>query len=59
MYETESGERAHLVYQVPRTQEDLLRRVAMMRHSSILAGTSSVYMALMDAREALSAVSPA
>ena len=59
VYETDSGEQAHLLYQVPRTQDDLLRRVEMMRHSSILAGTSGVYMALMNARDALSAINPA
>lgn len=58
VYETETGEKAHRLYQIPRSEEDLHARVAMMRDSSILAGTSGVYMALMNAQDALGSVVP-
>lgn len=55
-YTTEDGAEAHRVYQIPRTEEDLHKRLEMMHHTSILGGTTAVYMALMNARAQLGGV---
>ena len=34
-YKTEEGERAHRIYQIPRSEEDLANRIEMMGHTSI------------------------
>jgi 4-hydroxybutyryl-CoA dehydratase/vinylacetyl-CoA-Delta-isomerase len=57
-YQTEDGTDAHRVFQIPRSEEDLHKRVEMMHHTSILGGTTAVYMALMNAREQLGQVKP-
>ena len=55
-YTTDDGTEAHRVFQIPRTEEDLHKRLEMMRNTSILGGTTAVYMALMNARGQLGQV---
>lgn len=57
-YTTEDGDRAHRVYQIPRSEEDLYKRVEMMQSSSIIGGTTGVFMALMNARDQVAKVNP-
>jgi len=58
VYETEDGELANRIYQIPRTAEDLTARVELYRHSSIISGTSGVFMALLGIEDQLRAVNP-
>ncbi len=57
-YRTEDGERAHRVYQVPRTPEELETRLELGRHMSIVGGVTGVYMALLTIKDRLAAVNP-
>ncbi len=57
-YTTDDGDTAHRVFQIPRTEQDLFKRIEMMAHTSILGGTTAVYMALLNARSQLAAVNP-
>jgi len=57
-YETETGERAHRVFQVPRTPEDLQLRLELGRRMSIVGGVTGVYMALLQIKDQVAAVSP-
>ncbi|BCW88849.1 4-hydroxybutyryl-CoA dehydratase/vinylacetyl-CoA-Delta-isomerase [Alphaproteobacteria bacterium SO-S41] len=57
-YRTEAGEAAHRVFQIPRTEDDLNARVAMMDHMSIVGGVTGVMMALMSVKDAVAAVNP-
>lgn len=58
-YVTETGERAHRVFQIPRTAEDLEARVRMMEEMSIVGGVTGVMMALMSVKDAVAEVNPA
>lgn len=50
-YVTETGERAHRVFQIPRSEEDLAKRVRMMEQMSIVGGVTGVMMALMSVKD--------
>lgn len=58
-YTTAEGGRANRIYQIPRTADDLMARVELYRHSSIISGTSGVFMALLGIEDQLRAVNPA
>src|SRR4029450_1576586 len=51
-FTTEEGDRAHRIYQVPRDEADLAKRVELMNHTSIVGLVSGVYMALMSVKDA-------
>jgi 4-hydroxybutyryl-CoA dehydratase/vinylacetyl-CoA-Delta-isomerase len=55
-YETEEGDRAHRVFQIPRSEEDLKTRVDLMHDMSIVGGVTGVMMALMSARDDIAQV---
>lgn len=57
-YETEDGELAHRIYQMPRSEEDLHRRLAMAHELSIVGGVTGVYMALLNVVDDVKAVAP-
>ncbi|HUZ12396.1 MAG TPA: 4-hydroxyphenylacetate 3-hydroxylase N-terminal domain-containing protein [Caulobacteraceae bacterium] len=57
-YETADGGRAHRIFQIPRSQEDLAARVRLMHDISIGTAVSGVFMALMSAKDAVAEVSP-
>ncbi len=57
-YRAEDGELAHRVYQVPRTTEDLAKRLELGRHMSIVGGVTGVYMALLQVKDRLATVNP-
>jgi 4-hydroxybutyryl-CoA dehydratase / vinylacetyl-CoA-Delta-isomerase len=57
-YETESGDRAHQVFQIPRSEDDLIKRVRMMDEMSIVGGVTGVMMALMSVKDAVAEVNP-
>lgn len=57
-FKTETGALAHRVYQVPRSEEDLTRRMEMMTHMSIVGGVTGVYMALLSIVDELRKVRP-
>ena len=57
-YQTEDGGRAHRVFQIPRSEADLGKRVEMMHEMSIVGGVTGVMMALMSAKDAITEVNP-
>jgi 4-hydroxybutyryl-CoA dehydratase/vinylacetyl-CoA-Delta-isomerase len=57
-YKTETGERAHRVFQIPRNEDDLAKRVELMHDMSIVGGVTGVFMALMSAKDAIAEVNP-
>src|SRR5579864_5239935 len=57
-YETETGERAHRVFQIPRSEHDLERRIELMHEMSIVGGVTGVFMALMSVKDAVAEVNP-
>ena len=57
-FTTEEGGRAHRIYQVPRDEADLGKRVELMNHTSIVGLVSGVYMALMSVKDAVAKVNP-
>lgn len=57
-YRTEGGGRAHRIFQVPRDEADLAKRVEMMQQLSIVGGITGVYMALMSIKDAVGAANP-
>ncbi len=57
-YETEEGARAHRVFQIPRGEADLARRVELMGQMSIVGGVTGVMMALMSVKDAVAEVEP-
>ena len=57
-YETEEGDRAHRVFQIPRSEGDLKTRVDLMHDMSIVGGVTGVMMALMSAKDAIAEVNP-
>jgi len=58
LYRTEEGHEAHRVFQVPRTEEDLLARVTLARRMSIVGGVTGVYMALLSVKDEVGAANP-
>lgn len=57
-YVTEDGERAHRVYQVPRSVEDLEQRIALHHHMSIVGSVTGVFMALLSIVDQVRKVNP-
>jgi 4-hydroxybutyryl-CoA dehydratase/vinylacetyl-CoA-Delta-isomerase len=57
-YQTEDGELAHRVYQIPRTEEDLQKRLELAAQMSIVGGVTGVYMALQSVKDEVAAVNP-
>ncbi|WP_280516301.1 4-hydroxyphenylacetate 3-hydroxylase N-terminal domain-containing protein, partial [Chelatococcus reniformis] len=57
-YTTEDGSEAHRIYEVPRTAEDLNKRVELLQHTSIGTAVSGVFMALMQVKDAIAEVNP-
>ncbi|MGE4322459.1 MAG: 4-hydroxyphenylacetate 3-hydroxylase N-terminal domain-containing protein [Sphingobium sp.] len=57
-YETEEGGVANRIFQVPRTTEDLQRRLAFSRTLSHVTGVSGVFMALLTAKDEIARVNP-
>ncbi len=57
-YRDDDGELANRIFQVPRTEEDLQKRVELSRGLSIVGAVSSVYMALLSVKDRLAAVNP-
>jgi 4-hydroxybutyryl-CoA dehydratase / vinylacetyl-CoA-Delta-isomerase len=57
-FTTEEGGRAHRIFQVPRDEADLGKRVELMHHTSIVGLVSGVYMALMSVKDAVAKVNP-
>ncbi len=57
-YQDETGARSHRVFQIPRSEADLTRRVEMMHEMSIVGGVTGVMMALMSVKDAVAEVKP-
>lgn len=57
-YTTETGEEAHRIYQIPRSEEDLAKRVELLLNTGIGTAVSGVYMALMSVKDDVAAVNP-
>jgi 4-hydroxybutyryl-CoA dehydratase/vinylacetyl-CoA-Delta-isomerase len=57
-YETEDGTRAHRVFQIPRTEEDLRKRLELATQMSIVGGVTGVYMALQSVKDDVAQVNP-
>ena len=57
-YRAEDGSYAHRIYQVPRSEEDLAKRVELLMHTSIGTAVSGVYMALMSVKDQVALVNP-
>jgi 4-hydroxybutyryl-CoA dehydratase/vinylacetyl-CoA-Delta-isomerase len=57
-YETDDGQRAHRVFQIPRSEKDLAQRVELMHDMSIVGGVTGVMMALMSAKDDIAQVNP-
>ncbi|HEY1930335.1 MAG TPA: 4-hydroxyphenylacetate 3-hydroxylase N-terminal domain-containing protein [Caulobacteraceae bacterium] len=57
-YRTDEGELAHRVFQIPRSDVDLKRRVELMHDMSIAGGVTGVFMALMSVKDAVSEANP-
>src|SRR5690349_13666480 len=52
-YRDEAGELAHRVFQIPRSEADLERRIELMQDMSIVGGVTGVFMALMSVKDAV------
>jgi 4-hydroxybutyryl-CoA dehydratase/vinylacetyl-CoA-Delta-isomerase len=57
-YDAEDGSRAHRVFQIPMSEQDLAKRVEMMHEMSIVGGVTGVMMALMSAKDDIAQVNP-
>jgi len=57
-YRTEEGGEAHRIFQIPRNEEELARRVELLGHTSIGTAVTSVFMALMSVKDQVAAVNP-
>jgi 4-hydroxybutyryl-CoA dehydratase/vinylacetyl-CoA-Delta-isomerase len=57
-YRTDEGEVAHRVFQIPRAEADLHRRIELMHEMSIVGGVTGVFMALMSVKDAVAEVNP-
>jgi len=57
-FTTEEGDRAHRIFEVPRSEAELSKRVELMAHTSIVGLVSGVYMALMSVKDAVAKVNP-
>ncbi|MGH8311544.1 MAG: 4-hydroxyphenylacetate 3-hydroxylase N-terminal domain-containing protein, partial [Steroidobacteraceae bacterium] len=57
-YVTEDGTRAHRVFQIPKSEEDLQSRIQLATQMSIVGGVTGVYMALQSVKDEVAAVNP-
>jgi len=57
-YTTEEGTLAHRVFQIPKSEEDLARRLELATEMSIVGGVTGVYMALQSVKDEVAAVNP-
>ncbi len=57
-YDDEDGGTSHRVFQIPRNEADLSKRVEMMHDMSIVGGVTGVMMALMATKDAIAEVNP-
>jgi 4-hydroxybutyryl-CoA dehydratase/vinylacetyl-CoA-Delta-isomerase len=57
-YQTEDGSAAHRIYQVPRSEADLAKRIELLQNISIGTAVSGVYMALISVKDDVAAVNP-
>ena len=57
-YSTENGTLAHRVYELPKTENALHKRLELGRNMSIVGGVTGVYMALLQVEDKLEAVNP-
>jgi len=57
-YKAEDGSDAHRIYQIPRSSEDLAKRIELLAHTSIGTAVSGVYMALMSVKDQVALVNP-
>lgn len=57
-YVAEDGSKAHRIYQIPRTEEDLNTRVGMMQCTGIGTLVSGVFMALMSVKDDIAKANP-
>ncbi|HXQ15857.1 MAG TPA: 4-hydroxyphenylacetate 3-hydroxylase N-terminal domain-containing protein [Caulobacteraceae bacterium] len=57
-YRTDEGEVAHRVFQIPRAEADLHKRIELMHEMSIVGGVTGVFMALMSVKDAVAEVNP-
>jgi len=57
-YRTEEGGAAHRVFQIPRSEADLEKRIELMHDMSIVGGVTGVFMALMSVKDAVAEVNP-
>ena len=57
-YRTEDGSEAHRIFQIPRNEADLAKRVELLQHTSIGTAVTGVYMALMSVKDQVAAVNP-
>jgi len=57
-YRTDEGDIAHRVFQIPRNENDLERRIELMHDMSIAGGVTGVFMALMSVKDAVAEVNP-
>ena len=55
---TEDGSWAHRIYQIPRSEKDLAKRIEMMGHIAISTLTTGVFMALMSVKDQVAEVNP-
>ncbi|MGD0189709.1 MAG: 4-hydroxyphenylacetate 3-hydroxylase N-terminal domain-containing protein [Rhizomicrobium sp.] len=57
-YRTEAGGEAHRIFQIPRSEADLAKRVELLQHTSIATAVTGVYMALMSVKDQVATVNP-
>jgi 4-hydroxybutyryl-CoA dehydratase/vinylacetyl-CoA-Delta-isomerase len=57
-YRTEEGGEGHRIYQIPRSEADLAKRVELLGHTSIGTAVSGVFMALMSVKDQVAQVNP-
>jgi 4-hydroxybutyryl-CoA dehydratase/vinylacetyl-CoA-Delta-isomerase len=57
-YRTDEGDVAHRVFQIPRAEADLHKRIELMHDMSIVGGVTGVFMALMSVKDAVAEVNP-
>jgi 4-hydroxybutyryl-CoA dehydratase/vinylacetyl-CoA-Delta-isomerase len=57
-YQTEEGNWAHRIYQIPGSEKDLADRVELMGHSTISTLTTGVFMALMSVKDQVAEANP-
>ncbi|MBN9571673.1 MAG: 4-hydroxyphenylacetate 3-hydroxylase, partial [Alphaproteobacteria bacterium] len=57
-YADETGSSSHRVFQIPRNEDDLNKRVQMMHEMAIVGGVTGVFMALMSVKDAVAEANP-